>query len=449
VSLPTSGSLLAAILGAQWIAAIPVVVDHAVAPPVMASWLGRLGCTTIVADEAVCSELVAEGLRALPPSTLESYGDVPPVEESSAEDIAYLQLTSGTTGEPQASAISHRALASQIDGLASVLGARADDDLVSWLPLYHDMGLVGFVFYPLRQRRPCHLLPPSLRSLPRWLSTIDDEGGTITASPDFGYRAASLLEPDAYSLATLRFASIGAEPVRRRTIESFEARFGLGPVVRPSYGLGEATLAVTISPPGSERTWTDDGLAGCGRPLPGVEVEVRDDRGRPCTAGVTGQVHVRGETLLSGYWRDEAATGAAVVDGWLATGDLGHVDERGELFISGRIRAMIKRSGHLIPARAVEELADQVPGVMRSAAFGAEGQREALVLVAEQFGTSDDRAEIVRSMAQAVQAGLGFPPDRVHLLRRGGIPITGSGKIRYDELRRLHGTGELEPLPLD
>lgn len=449
VSLPTSGALIAGILGAQAVGAIPVVVDPAVAPSVLARWLGRLGCAVIIATEDRCANLTAVGFDALPPSAVDASDQASGVTGASPDDIAYLQLTSGTTGEPQASAITHRALAAQVDGLAVAMDAGPDDVFVSWLPLHHDMGLVGFVFYPLLRRSPSHLLQPSLRSLPMWLKTIDDEGGTITAGPDFAYRAASFMDTADYCLATLRFASIGAEPVRRRTIEAFEARFGLGPVLRPSYGLGEATLAVTISRPETTRKWTDDGVAGCGVPLPGIEVSVRDEAGHDCAAGVQGQVHVRGDFLFSGYWRDEAATSAAIVDGWFATGDLGHVDECGELFISGRTRAMIKRGGRLIPSRAVEELVDQVPGVLRSAAFGSAGEREDLVVAAEPFGMADDAQELTRSIAHAVRAGLGFPPDEVHLLRRRGIPLTGSGKVRHAELRQLHATGQLDLVPLD
>ena len=164
-------------------------------------------------------------------------------------------------------------------------------------------------------------------------------------------------------------------------------------------------------------------------------------------SGEVGEIRLQARNLMRGYHREPAQAG--FVDGWFATGDLGHMDERGELFISGRTRAMIKRGGRLIPSRAVEELVDEVPGVLRSAAFGSAGEREDLVIAVEPFGSPADAQVLTRSIAHAVRSGLGFPPDEVHLLRRRGIPLTSSGKVRHTELRQLHEMGQLDLIAVD
>ena len=172
-----------------------------------------------------------------------------------------------------------------------------------------------------------------------------------------------------------------------------------------------------------------------------------DERGVDVASGEVGEIRLQARNLMRGYHREPAQAG--FVDGWFATGDLGHMDERGELFISGRTRAMIKRGGRLIPSRAVEELVDEVPGVLRSAAFGSAGEREDLVIAVEPFGSPADAQVLTRSIAHAVRSGLGFPPDEVHLLRRRGIPLTSSGKVRHTELRQLHEMGQLDLIAVD
>ena len=317
-----------------------------------------------------------------------------------------------------------------------------DDVLVSWMPLHHDFGLVLFLFGPAIFGTTTHLLQPRLTNLRRWMTTIEREGGTVTAAPDFAYRAAArLLADDDLDLSGLRIAFSGGEPVRATTVERFERTFGVPGVVTPGYGLAEATLGVTMFPVGARERTDPEGTVSCGPPLPDIEVRIVDEHGADAAPGARGQVVVRAPGVFAGYWGDPSATDRVLRDGWLFTGDIGHLDEEGHLYVVGRQRAMIKRAGRLIPARAVEEVVDLVPGVRRSGAIGVEtgpGRDEDLVVVAEVARATGG---LEREIERAVRSALGFVPAAVQLVGRGQVPLTKNGKLRHVELKRRYLSG--------
>lgn len=419
LNLPLGLELVTAIFAVEWIGAVPLVLDPTMPASTAERRLAEAGCRRVVDDVA--------NLRASP-------GDARADPVATPNDIAYLQPTSGSTGEPRLAALSHRSLLAQLGGLRTVFGD--DHVFVGWMPLFHDMGLVGSVFLPAYLGCPSYLLRPALANLGRWLATIAEVGGTFTASTDFGYRVAAKLARASSDLTTLRVAVNGGEPVRQSTISAFEDRFGLGPVMRPAYGLAEAVCAVTVAVPGEERRVDADGRVSCGPAIPGVEVDIR--------AG--GDIWVRGATVFDGYWGDSAETAGVLVGGWLRTGDVGSLDDDGHLYVAGRTRAMINRAGHLIPAGAVEEVVDALEGVRRSAAVGVSTRAasEALVVVVEARTAGDDASTIERAAAHAVRGALGFLPSRVLVVRRGTIPLTANGKVRYGELRHTIEAGELD-----
>jgi len=429
---PTGLGLISTLLGLQWIGAIPIVVDPSVPPSTTARRLAGLGCRRLAADGSHQDQL-PDAIDVIDMADLRATGRPDPPIVAAPGRVAYLQSSSGATGEPKASTLSHRSLSHQLASLWQTDGE--DDVFVSWLPLYHDMGLVLFVFMPLHLGRPSHLVQPRFGNLRQWLRTIERVGGTFTAAPDFAYRAAAKLatRPD---LSSLRHATSGGEPVRRSTVEAFEAAFGLGPVVRPGYGLGEATLCVCTLWDDHPRTFDATGVACCGPPLRGLELAIWADDGIPLPTGEVGEIVVRGESVFEGYWDDSQATAEVLKGGWLRTGDLGWLDPEGSLYVSGRRRAMIKRAGQLIPARAVEEVVDALPGVRRSAALGIIGQSgaEELVVVVECRGDPLPASPLRALAAGAVRTHLGFAPADVVVGGRGTIPLTANGKIRYGEL---------------
>jgi acyl-CoA synthetase (AMP-forming)/AMP-acid ligase II len=304
------------------------------------------------------------------------------------------------------------------------MGLTAEDTFVSWAPPWHDLGLVRFILLPLYVGAPCHLVRPAIETIPLWLRTIEAVRATTTGAPDFAYRLAARMVPPGVDLSSLKHATNGGEPVRSSTIDTFEKHFGVSGVLRPGYGLAEATLGVTTVRAGESISVDPTGAVSCGRPLPGVEIAVEDD-----------EILVRGETVFAGYFGSDESP---VVDGWLHTGDAGRIGENGELYVLGRKRAMIKRAGAVIAPRELEEAALTVSGVKVAGAtsVGARGRLIEEIVVAVEI-EDDERQRIIGDVSQAIYRKLGFAPDRVVIMPGRAIPRTTNGKIRHEALRQL------------
>ena len=315
--LPTSLDFVRALFAVQLTGAAPVAIDPRLAAERTARLLSGLRCADVLTAEAIAA------LRDLPPS--QGLAVRPP----GPADPAFLQLTSGSTGEPRAAVILQSSLMAALARGPQRLAVREDDVLVTWVPLHHNVGLVRFVFGALYFGRPAHLVPPSATNLRAWLETASRVRATITGSPDFGYRvAAQTVDPRGLDLRALRIAVTGGEAVGRSTIEQFERRFGLEGVMRPAYGLAEATMGVSLLAPGEPLRYDAAGAASCGRPYPGVEVRIMGGDGAPMPPGESGEILVRGATVFAGYFDDPAGTREVLRDGWMWTGDLGRARRR-------------------------------------------------------------------------------------------------------------------------
>ncbi len=451
LQLSTGLDVLRLLFALQWIGAIPVLINTALPRETVVRRLAPLACRRVFVAGPAPAVAAGDRLDVVPVASLDACtGQAPAVPNCRAGDVAYLQLTSGTAGEPKAAAITHRNLIAQLRGLLELHRIDARDVLVNWMPLHHDFGLVHFVFAAVYFGRPVHLLQPSLTNVRAWLATIARVGGTLTASPDFGYRLATrAVDPANIDLSSLRLAINGGEPVRRSTVEEFETRFSLPGVVRPGYGLGEATLALAALPPGVPLRTDEAGTVSCGPPLTGIDVRIAGEDGRIMAPGETGEIMARGAAVFDGYWLDPDGTRTVLKDGWLATGDLGFLDADGHLYVSGRRRAMIKRGGVLVPARVVEEVVDRVDGVRLSAAIAGQGEdgAEDVVVVAEAarrvLASPERRLTLCRAIERAVQHALGFPPGDVVLVAPKSIPMSENGKLRHVELRERYRSGSL------
>lgn len=395
----------------------------------------------ITHDEALIAEAAKADvetclLRDLPRSTT----PLPP-NGVDPEDIAVLQTTSGTSGEPRAAMIRHRNVMICIAGAINSLNFSSADVLVAWVPPWHDLGLIRFVIGTLYFGGSCHIVQPAIQTIPEWLKTIETARGTITGAPDFAYRlAARLVDPKTVDLSSLRDATNGGEPVRLSTVEVFEETFNTPGVMKPGYGLAEATLGVTCMRPGEERRIDARGNVSNGRPLADVELRIDGEEGEP------GEIVVGGPLVFAGYFEAEEATNATLRDGWLYTGDIGQVDADGHLYILGRKRAMLKRGGAVIAPRELEEAAQHVAGVKIACATGvSKGDATEDIVVAVEVDEKDDIARITREVAESVRAALGFAPERVIAMKRNTIPRTYNGKLRHDALRKGLLEGTLEP----
>ena len=276
------------------------------------------------------SEFLLRGLdqRSIAHLPIDAAGHLTPTDEPSSSHPAMLQCTSGTTGEFKGVVLTHANLMANIRQMIAGAQFSPNDTFVSWLPVYHDMGLM-MTMIPFYLGAKLVMLPISMNTR-RWLRAIEEHRGTITAGPDFAYRYALRLtsDPSRYDLSSLRSAVIAAEPVRAQTVTEFELAFGLGNVFKPAYGLAEATSAVTF--------WADgpvvadaDGHVCVGTPLANVGVKIGD----------AGRIHVSGPNVSPSYYGHETHSD------WIYTGDIGYLDDGGRLFVIGREKNLIIRAG--------------------------------------------------------------------------------------------------------
>jgi acyl-CoA synthetase (AMP-forming)/AMP-acid ligase II len=408
-------------------------------------------------DEAAA---LAPSVRAvLEPVDLEVDGGPPPAETGAPDDLALIQYTSGSTGQPRGVMLTHANLLSTIRFMTEAARLTPEDRVVSWLPLYHDMGLIGCAFTPPLTGAPVWLLPPDLRHPRTWVDLITRVRATFTVSPDFGYRncVRHVRDTTGVDLSSLEAALSGAETVRPSTASAFEAHFGLKDVIAPCYGLAEATLAVAIWPRGTPRRLDAGGRAlSVGRPCRGVEVCITTpgtDAAAPpaaVAAGVEGEICVRSPGVMRGYWADPPATARVLGrDGWLRSGDLGFVDDAGYLFVTGRLKDLVVVAGRNVAPADLEAAVDQVPGVRYSAAVGIESERvgsQRLYVVVEVRESVDVAAAgpaLVGAVVNAVRTTAGLRPARVLLVTPGTLPKTSSGKLQRARLAAMITGDEL------
>ena len=394
--------------------------------------------------------------------------------------LSHVQLTSGSTAAPKGVRITHQNLLANLFHIGWASGVEADDVVVSWLPLFHDMGLVGCLLYSLYWNLELVLLPPAafLSRPRRWLQALSDHGGSLSPAPAFAYpylarrlRGKGLSGLD---LSRWRVAYCGAEPIHRPAVERFvemlrPCRLSPGTIL-PCYGLAEATLAVTFAPVGRGLSSRQVSLAGLeeevfaaprgegdatelvllGAPLPELSVEVRDAQGRPLAPGKVGRVFVQGPTVTPGYWSPgEGSPGeraGAARQAWLDTGDLGGWLE-GELVLIGRAKDVIMTRGRNLSPVELERAAEAVEGVRVgcAAAFSVpdaeQGTEEAVVAVEVRAEESDwSRGAIGCLVERAVLERVGLRP-RLVLLPPGSVPKTTSGKVQRSRARDLYQRG--------
>ena len=376
--------------------------------------------------------------------------------------------------------VPHRCMTANLD--AAVEAAALDPDMdraVSWLPLYHDMGLIGLLGAPMLHGFDLVLAAPQdfLAAPARWMEWIAEFGGTATAGPNFAYALAAraLRRLDRLDLSRWRLALNGAEPVDPNAVEAFlaaGARHGLDPgAAFCVFGMAEATLAVAFPTPGAgmqvdtidQRVLETDRYAApvdgggtdgnvrrlprLGRPVPGLEMRVCDSStGQAMQDREVGEVELRGSSITPGYYDNPDATAASRRGDWFRTGDLGYVVD-GELIVCGRIKDVIIVGGRNVFPEDVERAAESVEGVRAGnvIAFGTEGRRgrEAVVVVAET--KHDEIAPIRAAVAARVTDAVGVPPEDIVLVRPGTLPKTSSGKPQRSLCRRRYLGDELAP----
>jgi fatty-acyl-CoA synthase len=405
--------------------------------------------------------------------------------QASADDIAYLQYSSGSTRFPHGVAVTHRALLANLYGHATCHQIGDDDRLISWLPWYHDMGLVGCFLSPVANQMSVDYLATEdfARRPLSWLTLISrNEGHSLSYSPTFGYdicarRVSSQTDvASKFDLSRWRVAGNGADMIRPDVMQAFVDAFApagfKATAFLPSYGLAEATLAVSVTPVGQgivtdlvdERLLAGEGhadlpadplkpvryraIVNCGRVLPGHDLEVRDETGAPVGDRVIGRIFFRGPSVMAGYFRDEISTAACLKDGWLDTGDMGYLVD-GSVYIVGRAKDMIIINGKNHWPQDIEWAIEQLPGFKAGdiAAFSItqdNGEEAPAVLV--QCRTSDpaERAALKDAIRSKVRTITGMNCV-VELVPPRTLPRTSSGKLSRSKARTLYLTGQIQP----
>jgi fatty-acyl-CoA synthase len=409
----------------------------------------RLACPKLDGVVA-CGDLAG---RPAPP--------VPP-DEPGLDDLAFVQFTSGATSEPKGVALTHRNVCENVNAINGPCGlATSDaDSAVSWLPLHHDMGLVGMALGPLYASRPAVFLPaPAFVRRPAdWLRTISRHRATVSFAPNFAYdlcvrriKASDLAGVD---LSCWRVAGCGAEPIHAPTLAAFAERFSAvgfrDTSFLPGYGLAEHVVAATFAP--RDRSIRTDGtLVSCGVPLPGHRLRIVSEDGVEVPEREVGEILLSGPSVMQGYFENGGVTHDQVEEGWLRTGDLGYL-AAGELYVCGRRKDLIIANGRKIHPQDLEWGIDELPGVRRgrSVALGlpdAEG-RDRLVMIVEPNGTVNAEqlaADVRRRLADLY----GLSLNDVVIAPGGTIGRTSSGKVQRALTRAKYERGEFGARPAE
>lgn len=493
--LPTGLDFFAAFHGALYAGCVPVPLYPPARPAQLEEHLHRIagilanaGARWFVTDPR--ARLFAEALSGQCPALagiltvaeLRLPGATPVVPVRTAADLAFIQYTSGSTGDPKGVALTHANLLANLHAMRLAVRVSPADVFVSWLPLYHDMGLIGAGLGSMVIGFPLVLMSPLafLARPARWLEAISRHRGTLSAAPNFAYEicANKLADGDlaGLDLSCWRMACNGAEAVSPVTLERFAARLAPHGLRReamaPVYGLAECSVGLAFPPPGrgpridrvARRLLADDGVAqpvaahvaagapvqavpGCGHALPGHEIRIVDGAGRALAERRVGRIQFRGPSATAGYFENPAAT-AKLFDGdWLNTGDLGYLAD-GELFLTGREKDIIIRGGHNIHPQELEEAVGRVAGVRAGnvvvfAASDARAGTERLVVLAETRAAAEAQAGMRAEIERLAVDLTDLPADDVVLAPPGTALKTSSGKLRRAACRAAYERGEL------
>ncbi len=491
--LPTGRDFFAAFYGVLYAGCVPVPLYPPARPSQIEDHMRRIAGIVANAEAVVLvTDPRARALGHLLRAECPALRKVATVEELSrpgdgfrpvardASDIAFLQYTSGSTGSPKGVMLTHANLLANLKAMATASGVTERDVFVSWLPLYHDMGLIGACMGSLYVGFRLVLMSPLafLARPARWLWAIHAHRATVSAAPNFAYElCVNKLDDrdlEGLNLDSWRLAYNGAEPVSPDTIERFGTRFARygfrAGAMTPVYGLAESSVGLAFPPLGrgprvdrvERAVLSRSGIArpapasdplaqrivACGQALPGHAIRIVDDGGRPVPERTQGRVQFRGPSATQGYYRNPEANSGLFDGEWLNSGDLGYLAE-GELFLTGREKDLIIRGGHNLYPQELEEAVSRLDGVRRGgvAVFPATDPgsgTEKLVVLAE---IRDDmpavRERLPRDINRLAVDLLGVPVDDIVLAAPRTVLKTSSGKVRRAACRALYEAGTL------
>ncbi|MGI9304941.1 MAG: AMP-binding protein [Gammaproteobacteria bacterium] len=497
VMLRTSPEFFVAFFGILLSGAIPVPIYPPFRPSQLEEHLKRQAGILRSAEasmlittheaRAVASllELQVESLEAIATvEELQQVADAALPTRIDQQAAALIQYTSGSTGDPKGAVLSHANLLANIRAMGQAMNVSSKDVFVSWLPLYHDMGLIGAWLGSLYYACPLYVMSPVtfLVRPEAWLWAIHRYRATLSAAPNFAFELClNKIEDDmldGLDLGSLRMVANGAEPVSANTVRRFIARFrqyGFRPeAMAPVYGLAENSVGLAFSPPNrapivdrvqrdplvhmgiAEPATADDPtkleFVCCGRPLPGHEIRIIDETGREVPERYEGRLEFRGPSATRGYFRNREKTRELYDNDWLDSADRGYFTG-GEVFITGRIKDIIIRAGRNIYPQELEEAVGDLPGIRKGcvAVFGCKtpsSGTERLVVLAETRETEQSKLDSLRQLVGETAADLlDTPVDEVVLAPPRSVPKTSSGKIRRAAAKETYESGRIGAAP--
>lgn len=491
--LPTGSDFFAAFFGVLYAGAVPVPIY----PPARLTQIEehmrrQVGILRNAGSRILITVPEALGLVSLIRGQVETLGAIESVANlmvpatavlprlTDGTAIAFLQYTSGSTGDPKGVVLSHANLLSNIRAMGTAIEASSADIFFSWLPLYHDFGLIGAWLGSLYFAASLYVMSPlSFLARPEsWLRAIHRYRATLSAAPNFGFELCvgkvEAADIEGVDLSSLRLVANGAEPVSAQTLRRFTKRFqpyGFRPeAMTPAYGLAESAVGLTLSPLGhvpvidrvnrdalsrqgvAEPAEPDDlgalEIVSCGQPLPGHEVRIVDATERELGERCEGRLEFRGPSATSGYFHNAGKTQELFHGAWLDSGDQAYM-AGGEVYLTGRIKDIIIRAGRHIYPQEIEEAISGVSGVVPNgvAAFGmidrSSGTERIVVLVETAAADLIARRALQALVQEVVTNILGAPPDEVVLMPPQTVPKTASGKIRRSAARDLYESGRI------
>lgn len=486
IIVPTSKEFLGAFWGALYVGAIP----FALYPPTLMESISEYqkkirrvlshaepaAIITIPPIRTVIMNSTQGTLskNILIPKNFTGHSLYEPAKRSST-DVAFMQFTSGSTALPRGVVLTHENVLSNIRAISTALIISDKDIGISWLPPFHDMGLIGKLMVFVYNNTKLIWMSPQyfLRSPIRWLEAVSKYGGTISAAPNFAYSLCVRRVRDKdlpnLNLSSWRLALNGAEMVDPSTIRAFIKKFapcGFKPeAMFPAYGLAESSLAVTfprlnakpvidtinrkiLAEEGRAETVEENpslslSLASCGKAIPTIEVKVVDENGKEREECMVGKIEVSGPSVCNGYYKNKEATGKIIKDGWLYTGDLGYI-KNGNLYITGRIKDMIIIRGRNYIPQDIETAAEEIRGVRkgRTVAFSVfdkeTSSEKGFAAVEVSTDNPEERARIRNDVLKKIQETIGIRLRDVILLKPGALPKTSSGKLQRSLAKKLY-----------
>ncbi|CAN5205674.1 fatty acyl-AMP ligase [soil metagenome] len=465
-----------AFFGAQYAGVVPVPVSMPVGLGSRVTYIEQLrrqitvaGAVGILAPDELAgfAQTAAEGTTARIAGPMAAFNALPestgPLRPFGAGERCYIQFSSGSTREPRGVDIRQDQLMANITGSLAAQEVSARDSGVSWLPLYHDMGLIGFLLAPMCAQRSVDLLAPwdfARRPL-QWLSLISRRRATITYGPSFGYdlvaRRAQTQSLGDIDLSCLRLAGIGADMIQPSVLQRFAQSFaatGFDPrAFLPSYGMAEVCVGVSfvrpftglrLDRPTDPQAEGDREFVICGHVLPDHRIEIRDPQGVVLDDGYVGRLFIRGPSVMPGYFPPTDDSADVLRDGWLDTGDLGY-RTNGEIVITGRAKDLIIVNGRNIWPQDIEWSVEALPPLRRgdACAFSVDqGDSESVVIVVQAPPADSAASETLEGdIRQKTKEAFGVDGRVVMISRRLGLPVTSSGKLSRSATKATYLAG--------